>query len=38
MGDVTERPAGLAPASLETGRAPVTVVIAARDAGRHITE
>ena len=38
MGDVTERPAKLATASLQTGRAPVTVVIAARDAGRHITE
>lgn len=38
MADVTMRPVGSAAASVSTGRAPVTVVIAARDAGRHIAD
>ena len=38
MGDVTMSPAGHASARAETARAPVTVVIAARDAGRHIAD
>ena len=36
MGDVTMSPSGRAASAVETDRAPVTVVIAARDAGRHI--
>jgi glycosyltransferase involved in cell wall biosynthesis len=38
MGDVTLSPAGHAPADAMTERQPVTVVIAARDAGRHISD